>query len=438
MKTRARGALHRVVIVGGGAGGLELATRLGDKLGRPGRAHITLVDRSRTHLWKPLLHEVAAGSMDIHAHQLDYLAQARWHRFTFVLGALAGLQRASRHVEVAAVTDDEGVEILPARRIAYDTLVIAIGSESNDFGTPGVRENAFTIDNAWQAHLFHRRLVNTCFRANFAADGRVLNIAIVGAGATGVELAAELHNTLRVLTAYGLENFDPERQIRIHLVEAGPRLLPGLPEYIAQETLKTLEALGVDVMVDERVVEVLPDRLRTATGREVTAEFTVWAAGIRVSDVLKDIDGLETNRLNQLVVLPTLQVTRDPDIFALGDCAAAPWTADRAVPPRAQAAHQQASHLLKTVMRRLAGKPPREFHYRDFGSLVSLGHYQTVGTLMGFATRGTVRVEGLLAKLFYLSLYRLHIWALYGFWRMALDTLARTIRSQTDPKVKLH
>src|ERR1700674_4630039 len=216
----------RIVVVGGGAGGLELATRLGDSLGSSARAQVTLVDRSRTHLWKPLLHEVAAGSMDIHAHQLDYLAQARWHHFPCALGALAGLDRGARHIVVAAVKDDEGAEILPQRRIPYDMLAIALGSESNDFGTPGVREHAFTIDNAWQAHLFHRRLVNACFRANFAADGRVLTIAIVGAGATGVELAAELHNTLRVLTAYGLENFNPEKQIRICVIEAGPRILP--------------------------------------------------------------------------------------------------------------------------------------------------------------------------------------------------------------------
>src|SRR5436190_2993802 len=229
-------AVHRIVVVGGGAGGLELVTKLGEDLGRKGRAEVTLIDRSRTHLWKPLLHEVAAGSMDIHAHQLDYLAQARWHRFTFVLGALAGLDRAAREVLVAPVKDDEGEEILPARRVPYDTLVVAIGSESNDFGTPGVRDHAFTIDNAWEAHLFHRRLVNTCFRANFRADGRVLDIAIVGAGATGVELAAELHNTIRVLAAYGLESFDPEMQIRIRVIEAGPRILPGLPEYIAEET----------------------------------------------------------------------------------------------------------------------------------------------------------------------------------------------------------
>jgi NADH dehydrogenase len=429
---------HRIVVVGGGAGGVELATRLGEQLGRPGRAHVTLVDRSRTHLWKPLLHEVAAGSMDIHDHQLDYLAQARWRRFTFALGPLAGLDRKAKHIVVAAVKDDEGVEILPERRIPYDTLVVAIGSESNDFNTPGVRAHAFTIDNAWQAHLFHRRLVNACFRANYANDGSVIDIAIVGAGATGVELAAELHNTIRVLAAYGLEAFDPERQIRISVIEAGPRILPGLPEYIATETLKILEQLHVQVLVNEKVVEVTADKVKTATGREVASDFTVWAAGIRCAEVLREIDGLETNRIHQLVASPTLQTTRDPDIFALGDCAAVPWTGERLVPPRAQAAHQQAGHLVKTLKRRLGGRAPTAFRYRDFGSLVSLGGYQSVGTLMGFITGGQLRIEGWIAKMFYVSLYRLHVWALYGFWRMALDTLAGMIRRQTQPKVKLH
>lgn len=429
---------HRIVVVGGGAGGVELATRLGDKLGRAKRAHVTLVDRSRTHLWKPLLHEIAAGSMDLHDHQLDYLAQARWHRFTFALGPLAGLDRKAKEIIVAAVQDDEGEEILPERRIAYDTLVIAIGSESNDFNTPGVREHAFTIDYPWQAHLFHRRLVNACFRANYAQDGRVIDIAIVGAGATGVELAAELHNTIRVLAAYGLENFHPEWQIRIAIVEAGPRILPGLPDYIAEETLKVLHGLRVEVLVDERVVEITRDKVKTATGRVVAADFTVWAAGIRCAEVLKEIDGLETNRINQLVALPTLQSTRDADVFAMGDCAAVPWTAGKFVPPRAQAAHQESSHLVKTLAGRLAGRAPAPFHYRDFGSLVSLGGYEVVGTLMGFITGGKLKVQGWIAKMFYISLYRLHIWALFGFWRMALDTLARMIRRQTEPKVKLH
>src|SRR3954471_6609192 len=369
-------APHRIVVVGGGAGGLELATRLGDRFARRGRAQVTLIDRSRTHLWKPLLHEVAAGSIDIHDHQLDFLAQAMWHRFRFVLGALTGLDRTAREVIVAAVRDDEGREILPERRVPYDTLVIAVGSESNDFGTPGVREHAFTIDNPWQANLFHRRLVNECFRANYANDGAVVPIAIVGAGATGVELAAEMHNTTRVLAAFGLEHFDPERQIHLSVIEAGPRILPGLPEYLARETGRVLGQLGIDVLVNEKVVGVTPDVVRTATGRDVPSRFTIWAAGIRCARVLSTL-GLETNRLNQLLVLPTLQTTRDAAIFALGDCASAPWKEGRPVPPRAQAAHQEASHLVRTIRRLIDARAPRPFHYRDFGSLVSLGKYQS-------------------------------------------------------------
>jgi NADH:ubiquinone reductase (H+-translocating) len=431
-------AAHRIVVVGGGAGGLELATRLGDRLGRRGRAHVTLVDRSRTHLWKPLLHEVAAGSMNMHDHQLDYLAQARWHRFTFALGALAGLDRATREIEVAAVSDDDGAEILPARRIGYDTLVLAIGSESNDFGTPGVREHAFTLDNTWQAHLFHRRLVNECFRANYAAQGERIDIAIVGAGATGIELAAELHNTIRVLAGYGLANFDPAKQIRITVVEAGPRILAGLPDHVAEGALKVLADLGVTVLTSEKVVEVTASGLRTANGREVAGKFVVWAAGIRCAEVLKDIGGLETNRVNQLVVLPTLQTTRDADIFAIGDCAAAPWKEGRTVPPRAQSAHQMASHVARAIEGRLAGRAPGAYRYRDFGSLVSLGEYDTVGQIMGFISSEKFRVEGWFARVVYVSLYRQHIWALHGFWRMALDTAARLLRRQVDPKVKLH
>ncbi|HLQ02825.1 MAG TPA: FAD-dependent oxidoreductase, partial [Burkholderiales bacterium] len=125
---------HQVIIVGGGAGGLELATRLGDRFGRGGRADVTLVDKNETHLWKPLLHEVAAGSMDIHAHQLDYIAQARWHHFSFRCGALEGLDRARHEITVAPTVDEGGEEVIPRRTLRYDTLVIAIGSVANTFG----------------------------------------------------------------------------------------------------------------------------------------------------------------------------------------------------------------------------------------------------------------------------------------------------------------
>src|SRR5688572_3698512 len=229
--------LHRIVIVGGGAGGLELATRLGDRLGRNRRARVILVDCARTHLWKPLLHEVAAGSMDLYEHDLDYLAQARWHHFEFQLGRMDGLDRTRRVVKIAPTYDEnETEELIKRREIAYDTLVLAVGSRTNDFGTPGAREHAISLDTPKQAEYFHHRLINACIRAN-AQTAPVrpeqLNVAIIGGGATGVELAAELHKTTRQLLAYGFEKIDPERDLQLSIIEAGPRILAALPERLA-------------------------------------------------------------------------------------------------------------------------------------------------------------------------------------------------------------
>ncbi len=293
--------LHHIVIVGGGAGGLELATRLGDTLGRKQRAAVTLIDRARTHLWKPLLHEVAAGSMDLDAHDLDYLAQARWHHFRFQLGRMDGLDRARRVVSVAPTFDEEGRELIPRREISYDTLVVAVGSHTNDFGTPGAREHAISLDMPEQAELFHRRLINACIRANAQTAPlrpEQLKVAIIGAGATGVELAAELHKTTRELVAYGLDRIDPERDVKLTIIEAAARILPALPERLSKATEELLAALKVQVLTGERVTEVAAGGVRTASGRSIPAELTVWAAGIKAPDFLGDIGGLESNRMH--------------------------------------------------------------------------------------------------------------------------------------------
>jgi NADH dehydrogenase len=434
---------HRILVVGGGAGGLELATRLGDRLGRRGLARVTLVDRGRTHLWKPLLHQVAAGSMDLNDHALDYLAQARWHGFEFQLGQMDGLERASRRIWLAPLMDPEtGAQVLPRRSLDYDTLVIAVGSHTNDFGTPGAAQHAIALDTPEQAERFRTRLLNACLRANAQAAALApeqLHVAIIGAGATGVELSAELHNTTRELVAFGLDRIVPERDLKITLVEAAPRILPALPERLSAATEVLLRRLNVQVLTGERVTEVTSAGLRTAAGREVRAELVVWAAGIKAPEFLADLDGLETNRLNQLLVNPSLQVSRDPHIFALGDCAACPWPEKNGwVPPRAQSAHQQASHLVKWLPRRLRGEPVPAWRYRDFGSLVSLGAYSTVGSLMGSITRGSLMIEGMFAGMMYKSLYKLHELALHGFVKVALDTVARTISRRTEPHVKLH
>jgi NADH dehydrogenase len=433
--------LHRIVVVGGGAGGLELATRLGDTLGKRKRASVTLIERNRSHVWKPKLHEIAAGSMDIDEHELDYLAQAHWHHFQYRVGEMVGLDREAREVLVAPFFDDEGRQVTPARRIGYDTLVMSVGSQSNDFGTPGVAAHAMKLETASDARRFNRRMVNAAFRANTQGTPRThrLRVAIIGAGATGVELSAELHRTTRELIAYGLDSIDPDRDLELHLIEASDRVLPALPERFSASTRRLLEELGVSVHTSARVSEVLPDGVRLADGRVIAAELVVWAAGIKAADAMKDIGGLETNRINQLVVRQTLQTTRDENIFALGDCAACPWPEKGGnVPPRAQAAHQQATHMLRQIERRLRGKSLLDYRYRDFGSLVSLGEFSTVGTMMGALVRGSLMIEGRFARLMYVSLYKMHEYALHGFWKMALNTMARIITRRTEPRVKLH
>jgi NADH dehydrogenase len=435
-------ALREIVVVGGGAAGLELATRLGDRLGRRGLARITLVDCARTHLWKPMLHSVAAGSLDPGEYEVNYLAQAHWHGFRYRFGELAGLDRTAKQVRLAAMFDDEGRQITPPRSVRYDTLVIAIGSITNDFGTPGVAKHAVQLETPAHAERFNRLLVNACIRAQTQeAPIRAgqLHVAIIGAGATGTELAGELHRTTREVVAYGLDRINPERDIRIMLVEAADRILPGLPKRISEAVQRLLGKLGIEVRSGARVTKVAADGVQLADGSFIPSELVVWTAGVKAPEVLRDLDGLEVNRINQLVVAATLRTTRDPHIFAIGDCAACPRQGQPTpVPPRAQAAHQEAAHMVQQIERQLRGKPLAPYTYRDFGSLVSLGNYSTVGNLMGFLFGRGIFVEGLFARLMYWSLRVMHERTVNGALRTALGLLARGLSRRTGPQVKLH
>lgn len=433
--------LHRITIVGGGAGGLELAVRLGKKLGKDKKAHITLVDAARTHLWKPLLHQVAAGTLDSHADELEYFALARAHYFAFRLGRMDGLSREKKEIYLAPTYED-GEELLPRQSIPYDTLVIALGSQTNDFGTPGARDNSIMLDSPVAAERFHQRLINCCLRAQSAGkaagEGR-FTVTIIGGGATGVELSAELHMTTKILSAYGLVNFHPEKDLKIVIVDAAPRLLQMLPERLSNAVARELRALAIEIHTNEKVVEVSKEGVLMASGKFIPSGIVVWAAGIKAPDFMKDIDGLETNRINQLTVKRTLQTTRDPSIFAMGDCSACPQGEGQpTVPPRAQSAHQQASMLTKSLERMLQGNSLLEFSYKDYGSLVSLGNYSTVGSLMGALTSGSVFIEGTIAKWMYWSLHKKHQLAVNGWFYTWLGTWAETISWARNPRIKLH
>lgn len=431
---------HHIVVVGGGAGGLELVTRLGNKLGRKGKARITLVDAGLTHVWKPLLHEVASGSLDASANEINYRAHARKHHYEFQLGRMAGLERDQRSIVIAPFLDSEGEEVVPERRIPYDTLVIAVGSTANDFGTPGAREHCLFLDSLPQARRFHNLLLNSFLRKNhIAKEGHQhqLPITIIGAGATGVELAAELRLASRELPVYGMNHLSPE-DISICVIEAADRILPALPGRLSAAATRELERQRIRVLTGQPVEEIRERTVVMKDGTELPSEITIWAAGIKAPDWLAQL-GLNTNRNNQILVEQTLQSRDDPDIFALGDCAACPQPgSDRPVPPRAQAAHQQADALFKTLRNRLEGKDPVAFVYNDHGSLINFSRYTTVGNLMGNLSGRSMYIEGKVARLFYVSLYRMHQVALHGFIRTGIIWTMDRVSRAMQPRLKLH
>ncbi len=434
---------HRVVIVGGGAGGLELAAKLGRKFGPN---HVWLVDKADGHIWKPSLHEVAAGTLDIHREGLSYFMLAKDCGFTFIFGELESMDRQQNQLFLKPVySTSTREEIFPARSIRYDTLILAVGSKSNFFGTPGAAEFAIALDSTEEAERFRQRLLHqlvTADRRKSAEPDYVLDIGIVGGGATGVELAAELLEACADAAFYGLNKLKPGTDIRITLLEGSGRILSALPEKMSAAAQQLLLDRGVVVKTSVRISEVRQDVLIDSEGRQYPVDLCVWAAGIEAPAFLKNL-GLEVNRINQVVVDAGLR-TSDPDIYALGDCAQAPWhgaEGQQALPARAQVAHQQADFLLAAMAKRIKGGDDageRPFRFRDYGSLVSVGHSRGVGSLMGVLSGKNWFVEGLLARLMYMSLHLMHHLAVLGPLRTGSLALGRLLTKRGAPRVKLH
>lgn len=433
----------QIVVVGGGAGGLELVRKLGAKYGRD-EFDIILVERNHTHIWKPLLHEVAAGSLDANLDEVGYRSHGHRWRYRFFLGSVESIDREARQVVIAPLYEDDGSVLIDRHRIRYDYLIMAVGAVSNDFGVAGVRENCMFLDSRAEADRFRQKLLDHCLRVSRTlsvdpdADARI-DIAIIGGGATGVELAAELYNAASALRHYGLEVFD-ESRLKVTLIEAGPRLLPALPEKLAEAAKEELENLGVRVLTSTSVTQVSSDAVLTRDGENIHADLRVWAAGVKGPDFLNGIGGLETNRANQLVVRQTLQTTRDDRIFALGDCCSCiPEGETKPVPPRAQAAHQMASTAFANLCKLIDGKTDLEpFIYRDKGSLVSLSRFSTVGSLMGNLIGGRMAIEGRLARFVYVSLYRMHLIAIHGWLRGTTMIAIGHVNQVIRPRLKLH
>ena len=427
----------KIVIVGGGAGGLELATQLGHRLGKKNSAQIILVDKNRTHIWKPLLHEVATGSLDSDLDGVVYSAHAAKHGYQFQLGTFCNLDADNKLIKVAPITDDRGKVLLPERQIQYDKLVIAVGSVSNDFNTPGVKEHCFFLDSHQQANRFHHALLDSFTRVHQSESINELNIAIVGGGATGVELSAELYHVTELLKIYGLSRMTKEK-LNIHLIEAGPRILPALPERIAISARRELSKLGVNVMENTRISEASAAGFVTAEGKLIEANLMLWAAGVKAPDFIKNIEIFELNRANQIMVKASLLSTTNDDIYVIGDCCSCQQADGSFVPPRAQSAHQMAQCVEKNILHELKGESLESYIYVDHGSLVNLSRFSTVGSLMGNLTKNSMFIEGKIARLVYISLYRMHQKAIHGTFKTIALWLAEKLMRVVRPRMKLH
>ena len=429
----------KVLVVGGGAGGLELVCKLGRKWG-PER--VALVDANLFHIWKPSLHEVAAGTLDIHQEGLSYQMLAHDNGFSFHYGPMIGLDTATRTLLVGAVRDG-AEEVLHERRIVYESLVLAIGSVSNDFGVPGVADHAFSLDGPHDAERFRLRMLQLLSLVDVRKThdpSAALDIVIIGGGATGVELAAELREATSLHAQYGLRHIDAGRDVRIRILEGAPRLLAPLDEKVSAAATRLLKQRHVEVTASCRVVRIEWNQVTDAEGHVYPADLCVWAAGIKAPPLLAQV-GLPVARNGQVKVDGQLRVEGVAGVFAFGDCASCPQPDGKTVPPRAQSAHQQADYLCELLQQPagtdLGRRPP--YLYHDHGSLVSVGSSATVGSLMGNLFKSTTWfVEGLFARMVYVSLHLMHHRAVMGTLRTAVLAMARFLVKRARPLVKLH
>ncbi|WP_418609940.1 NAD(P)/FAD-dependent oxidoreductase [Gluconobacter cerinus] len=423
-----------ILIVGGGVAGLALATRLGKAMGKPGKARITLIDKSFSHVWKPMLHCFASGTVGNENDRINFITQASGHHFEFWPGEVVSLDREKHEVVLSPLHASDGTVVLESRTIKYDTIVIAIGSCANDFGIPGVKEHCLSIDNLVEANAFNEKFRMELLRS--FANNSELDIAIVGGGATGTQLAAELHKALEIVGPYNLHAFGkPPPKLRVTLLQSGPRILPAFPESVSAAAQQELERIGVTVRTSARVAGANSTGFVLKDGSQVSAKLRVWAAGVKAPEVTTTYGGLALNKTGQILVNPNLSSIADDRIFAMGDCS---FIENDPLPATAQVARQQARHLARYLpawIEKGQKVPACIFHNK--GAIVALGKYNGWAALPGGTVWGGGVSHGLSARLGHLMLYRKHQVEIFGLYRGLISCYSDWVEGFVRPSVRL-
>jgi NADH dehydrogenase len=370
---------RQVVIVGAGFGGLYAAVYLEKALRRERSARIVLLDKENYHLFLPMLHEITSGGVEPRHVVRPLRPLFRKTRVDF------------RRAEVRVIDLERRRILTDHGELAYDFLVIALGSTTNFFGVEGAAETTFTLKSLKDAVRLRNHLLEMFERADLEPDPerrrRLLTFCLVGAGCTGVELATELQDLIRKTLLPNYPRLD-ERDVRLFMAEASGRIIPCVSNRLAWLGLEKLRRKGIEVRLHAPVTAVSDGAVTLADGKVLPAETVVWTAGIKANPVVEGLP-VEKDKLGRVIVDEYLELPQFPGVFALGDCVHC-WDPrlQAPLPPTAQVAVQQARAVADNIARALRGQAKRPFVYHHQGDLVSLGSGDGVGEIGGVAFSG--------------------------------------------------
>ena len=414
---------HRVVIVGAGFGGLEAAHRLA---GAP--VGITLIDRRNHHLFQPLLYQVATASLATSeiAWPIRYLLRNR-PDVTTLYATVTGVDAQAKRV---LLDDGDG--------LPYDTLIVATGARHAYFGHDEWEPFAPGLKTLEDATTLRRRILVAFERAERETDPQrraaLLTFVIIGAGPTGVELAGTIAELAQDTLPPDFRNIDTHKT-RVVLIEAGPRVLAGFPDDLSAYAQRSLQSIGVEVMLGQAVTECNADGV-VYGGNRLDTKTIIWAAGVRASPAAEWL-GAPADRAGRLQVLPDLTVPGHPDIFAVGDTVTIDGPDGKPVPGIAPAAKQQGRYAADTIKARLNGGTPAPFHYQHAGSLAQIGKRKAVIDFGRIKLRGTVAwwIWGIAHIYFLIGLRNRLSVAISWLWIHARDQRAARLITQGSSKV---